>query len=71
MDTVETVVRSLVDGEEIKAHVCACSDCGCRAFHVFQIDGHDHWHMQCYRCGVSYCCGKHCESQASLPEDSG
>lgn len=69
MGYVETIVRSAVDGEAVKAHIAECSDCGCRAFHVFQIHGHrqDHWHMQCYRCGVSYCCGDECGIQASLP----
>jgi hypothetical protein len=64
MDTVEAVIRSLADGREFNASVAVCSSCGGRAFHLYQVEGQDHWHVQCYECGISYCSSGKCEPEA-------
>jgi len=52
-------------GEKRKAKLAECDDEGCRLSRshlglpqfwiAFQVDGQDHFHLQCAGCGISYC----------------
>lgn len=44
-------------GEEIKkeALLAVCDKCDNREWIVFQIKGHDHFHLQCSICGETSC----------------
>lgn len=56
MGVKDTVVRSRVDGAEVKAHVILCPECGSDSFHFFVLEG-GHDHMQCTKCDETYCDG--------------
>jgi len=44
--------------------VAECS-CGCPVFYVFQVDGQDHPHLQCRKCGEAFCpSGGECQGGA-------
>jgi nitrite reductase/ring-hydroxylating ferredoxin subunit len=68
--TVKRTVFSLANGEEKTAHFMICPDCGCDAFLIFTIKGHDHSHVECALCGTSYCpvSGKCHEEAARMKE---
>lgn len=42
-------------GHKVKAKIAQCAQCDGLAFGTFQIEGHDHFHLQCVDCGTSYC----------------
>lgn len=54
-------VRSEVDGERKRAHLCTC-ECASEEFIVFRIEGHGHLHLQCAECQESYCPRGECEA---------
>ena len=50
-----------------KGKLAVCSDCDNREWIVFQLDGQDHFHLQCSMCGTSYCpLGKCGEEEQNL-----
>lgn len=70
MHNREIFVVALADGKTEKAILMLCDDCGSDVFHIFVIEGMAHPHVQCGRCGVSYCpdgnCAKGEEVQVTL-----
>lgn len=55
MPTLERLdVYSAATGTSRPADVFVC-DCGSSSFLAFQIVGQRHLHLQCDRCGVSFC----------------
>ena len=42
-------------GRWFTATLLVCPDCKGESFLVYTVQGHDHPHLQCARCGVSYC----------------
>lgn len=48
-------------GRAHPAYVAACRACGCEKFYVFQLSGQNHFHLQCVKCGESYCPFGACE----------
>lgn len=51
----EGEAMSPLDPVPLKAMAAKCPECGSFAFSIFQIEGHDHAHLECCACGVSYC----------------
>ena len=51
-------------GHKLPAVVLRC--CGQDRFHVFQLAGQQHPHLQCCSCGTSYCAGG-CANMERLP----
>ena len=62
---LDAEVTSLVDGQIVKAKVFLCPECGegfgPPLFTIFQIDGHDHVHLQCGYCDETYCTAEQCK----------
>lgn len=55
------------DGHTSPAIVAAC-DCGHDTFHVFQLQGQKHMHLECAECYTSHCPGGICDlPQAEEP----
>jgi len=52
MNLRDVEVGSLEGKRKAKQAVC---DCGGETFIVFQIEGHNHFHLQCDQCGSSFC----------------
>jgi len=42
------------DGREVDAKLAVC-DCGSSSFAVIQVVGQTHFHLQCDKCGHSFC----------------
>jgi hypothetical protein len=57
MNTRPIEIEARADGGKAKAQMKLC-DCGFELFMVYQIDQQDHPHLQCVRCGLSYCSGE-------------
>lgn len=55
MEFFDALVHSRVDGEPKRAKIGRCEACGGLFFGCFQIDGQDHFHLQCAECGISFC----------------
>lgn len=53
--TEKEVNVSDISGKRHSATLLICPDCKGEAFVVYTVKGHDHPHLQCARCGVSYC----------------
>lgn len=47
-------VTSGVTGEKVPANILRCA-CGQALFYCWQIEGQDHWHLECRECSTSYC----------------
>lgn len=50
--TVTSIGKEGMETLPAQAAVCGC---GNDSWYIFQIDGHDHIHMQCAICHTSYC----------------
>jgi hypothetical protein len=48
-------VTSGVDGTQSVAQIAMCEACDGMEWCVFQLEGQTHVHLQCTRCGASYC----------------
>lgn len=42
------------DAPEQRGVIATC-ECGDKRFLVFQLDGQDHFHLECFTCSTSYC----------------
>lgn len=62
LQTNRARVTSRADGHYAVADVARCGDCDCKLFFVFQIEGQLHFHLQCHRCGQSYCPDRQCSA---------
>jgi hypothetical protein len=62
---VATVVAAREGDEQQRDAMAAVCECGPHysndRFHVFQIAGQNHFHLQCSRCGTSYCPQQECQ----------
>lgn len=65
MKTFSDEVVSAVDGKRVRAKIAQCEACGCMIFGAWQIDGQDHFHLQCIECNTSYCPQGRCEDKAA------
>lgn len=56
MQTKPTIVHD-VDGNPAHAEVAECEQCGGERFLIYFVfvAGKPHQHVQCVKCGVSYC----------------
>lgn len=45
---------------EQTATLYCCPDCKTDRFIVYQVDGHDHHHIECVKCKASFCFGGEC-----------
>jgi Fe2+ or Zn2+ uptake regulation protein len=56
-------------GRQRAAMLFTCDECRCAHFLIYQISGQDHFHLQCTRCGTSFCQGRSCNTDpATAPE---
>jgi hypothetical protein len=49
------------NGEPHQAVLGRCGECDSDVFHVFQLEGQSHMHIQCNQCLVSFCPGGQCQ----------
>jgi hypothetical protein len=43
------------DGRIVEADLIICPQCGKDGFNLFRIKGHNHIHLQCLGCEMSFC----------------
>lgn len=58
--TVQSRTGPRGGGETVKALLAVCENCDNTSWSVFQIEGHQGFHLQCTSCDVSYCPGGEC-----------
>jgi hypothetical protein len=57
MNTEPIEIESRLDGIKVDADLMVCT-CGCKMLFAYVIRGQNHPHLQCVRCGLSYCADK-------------
>lgn len=55
------------DGPVVMARMAACTCEGSDVFHIFQIAGQDHFHVECVQCEEAYCPFNLCQMATRTP----
>ncbi len=55
MDRLQVQVISITSSKGTEAALQAVCPCGGTSFRVYQIVGHAHYHLECWKCGSSFC----------------
>ena len=60
-----TIRSHLPNVEARSGAISQCPDCDGETWHLWQIDGHEHPHLQCAGCGQVYCWAHDCAKEAA------
>jgi len=50
-------VISGIDGHKLPAMLITCGHCGNDAWFIYSVGEHEHQHLQCTRCNMTFCDG--------------